>query len=90
CRFWLYGIPAVGTLTANTTNEQASAIISNFNKVYVGYDKDKAGENASLKLFYKLSPFVDVRRLAMLPGKDPDKMTPEEIVFAIDHSYRLA
>ncbi len=98
-RLWSLGIPAIGTINANFTTQQAYALIKNFDRIYLGYDNDLpyrlpdgqirlgAGEQACSKVHSLTNGLVELKRMAIPPGVDPDGMTGKEIVDAIDNAW---
>lgn len=53
-RLYGLGIPAVSTLGAWVSDQQARLLARNFTRVYLAFDNDKAGQEANTRLFPQL------------------------------------
>jgi len=72
-KLWSFGEPSVAAFGAKLSGHQARLLVHKFKKVYLLFDGDEAGEEATKKALAKLSPFVDVV-VASLRYGDPDNL----------------
>lgn len=87
---WLYDLPAVSTLKASISSEQAAALISHFDTLYLAYDKDDAGEKACEAVYNATKGMMKLFRVAMEQGQDPDNLNGDQLVEAIENAALYA
>lgn len=73
-----FGIPAISIFGSHLSNYQAYRIIRKYEDVYLFFDGDKAGLEATESAKEILFPFVKVH-VINVPEKDPDDLTREEM-----------
>ncbi len=73
------GLPAVAAQTNRLSEDQAEALVSNWDAVMVVPDNDTAGEFLVHDCLKRLSPFMDVGITRLEGIKDPDELKPDGI-----------
>jgi len=83
-----WGWPAVSMFGARMSKRQAKMICERFDRVYLCYDKNKAGRGAEGKAVRALSPQVNIFYMR-LESEDCDKATEEEVNKAIENATTI-
>lgn len=83
-----FGYDAVATLGTSISKERIQNVLKKVKKVYLMFDPDNAGSLAVERFFLNNTLNIDVF-VCVLPNKDPDNCTKEEIDKSIKESVEI-
>ena len=72
------GFNVISTYGANISETQEELLSLNFKKIYIAYDGDKAGRNATIKCGGALDLHLSVYVITLKNGTDPDSYSTSE------------